>query len=98
MSQPGRSLDLRDVMDQSRVLTVNLSKGRLGEDNSTLLGALLVTSIQQAATTRDEERRIRDSIRALVRAVRRFSASPRGIHALITFGPETPISRAALIL
>ena len=52
VSQPGRSLDLRDVMDQGRVLIVNLSKGRLGEDNSTLLGALLVTSIQQAAMTR----------------------------------------------
>ena len=52
VSQPGRSLNLRDVMDQGRVLIVNLSKGRLGEDNSTLLGALLVTSIQQAAMTR----------------------------------------------
>jgi len=52
VSQPGRSLDLRSVMDQGRVLIVNLSKGRLGEDNSTLLGALLVTSIQQAAMTR----------------------------------------------
>lgn len=52
VSQPGRSLDLRDVMDRGQVLIVNLSKGRLGEDNSTLLGALLVTSIQQAAMTR----------------------------------------------
>jgi len=31
---------------------VNLSKGRVGEDNSTLLGAFLVTSLQQAAMTR----------------------------------------------
>ena len=38
-------------MDRGHVLIVNLSKGRLGEDNSTLLGALLVTSIQQAAMT-----------------------------------------------
>ncbi len=52
VSQPGRSLDLREVMDNGQVLIVNLSKGRLGEDNSTLLGALLVTSIQQAAMTR----------------------------------------------
>ena len=34
------------------MLIVNLSKGRRGEDNSTLLGALLVTSIQQAAMPR----------------------------------------------
>ncbi len=39
-------------MDRGQVLIVNLSKGRLGEDTSTLLGALLVTSIQQAAMTR----------------------------------------------
>lgn len=52
VSRPGRSLDLRNVMDDGRVLIVNLSKGRLGEDNSTLLGAFLVTSLQQAAMTR----------------------------------------------
>ena len=52
VSQPGRSLDLRQVMDEGQVLIVNLSKGRIGEDNATLLGAFLVTSIQQAAMTR----------------------------------------------
>ena len=52
MSTPGRSLDLRQIMDDGHVLIVNLSKGRLGEDNSTLLGAFLVSSIQQAAMTR----------------------------------------------
>lgn len=46
------SLDLRHIMDERRILIVNLSKGRLGEDNSTLLGAFLVTSLQQAAMTR----------------------------------------------
>ncbi len=52
VTQSGPSLDLRQIMDDGKVLLVNLSKGRLGEDNSTLLGALLVTSIQQAAMTR----------------------------------------------
>ena len=52
VSQPGRSLDLREIMDAGKILIVNLSKGRLGEDNSTLLGAFLVTSIQQAAMMR----------------------------------------------
>ncbi len=50
--EPGRSLDLRKVMDDGKILIVNLSKSRLGEDNSTLLGAFLVTSIQQTAMTR----------------------------------------------
>jgi hypothetical protein len=52
VSQPGRSLDLRQIMDEGKVLIINLSKGRIGEDNSTLLGAFMVTSIQQAAMTR----------------------------------------------
>lgn len=61
VSQPGSSLDLRQVMDDGRVLIVNLSKGRVGEDNSTLLGAFLVSGLQQAAMTRadvpEEDRR-----------------------------------------
>ncbi len=52
VSQPDRSLNLREIMDQGKVLIVNLSKGRVGEDNATLLGAFLVTAIQQAAMTR----------------------------------------------
>jgi hypothetical protein len=39
-------------MDQGRIVIANLSKGRLGEDNANLLGALLVTTIQQAAMSR----------------------------------------------
>ena len=52
VSQPDRSLNLREIMDQGKVLIVNLSKGRVGEDNATLLGAFLITAIQQAAMTR----------------------------------------------
>lgn len=52
VTQAGKSLNLRQIMDQGRILIVNLSKGRIGEDNSNLLGAFLVTSIQQAAMTR----------------------------------------------
>lgn len=52
VSQPGRSLNLREIIDQGKVLIVNLSKGRVGEDNAMLLGAFLVTTIQQAAMTR----------------------------------------------
>jgi type IV secretory pathway TraG/TraD family ATPase VirD4 len=48
------SLDLRPVMDEERILIINLSRGRLGQDNSTLLGSLLLTSIEQAAMSRAE--------------------------------------------
>jgi type IV secretory pathway TraG/TraD family ATPase VirD4 len=49
-----RTLDLRKVMDEEKVLIVNLSRGRLGQDNATILGSLLLTSIEQAAMTRAE--------------------------------------------
>ena len=54
LGQARSSLDLRRVMDEGRVLLVNLSKGRIGEDGSTLLGSLLVTGIQLAAMGRAE--------------------------------------------
>jgi hypothetical protein len=46
------SLDLRAVMDRQQLLIANLSRGLLGQDNSTLLGSLLLTGIEQAAMTR----------------------------------------------
>jgi hypothetical protein len=52
VSQSHHSLDLRRVMDEGKVLIVNLSKGRIGEDNSAMLGALLVSSLQEAAMRR----------------------------------------------
>ncbi len=46
------SLDLRQVIDEGKVLIANLSKGKLGEDASSLLGALLVAGFEQAALGR----------------------------------------------
>lgn len=48
------SLNLRQVMDQAQILIINISRGRLGQDNATLLGSLLLTSLEQAAMTRAE--------------------------------------------
>lgn len=45
---------LRRIMDEGSILIANLSKGRIGEDASTLLGSLLVTGIQQAAMSRSD--------------------------------------------
>lgn len=54
------TIDMRDVMDKRKILILNLSKGRIGEDNSLLLGSLLVVKIQLAAMSRvdipEEER------------------------------------------
>ena len=54
ISQPKSSFDVRRIMDEGKVLLVNLSKGRLGEDNSALLGAMLVNKILVAALERAE--------------------------------------------
>ncbi|MGC3971617.1 MAG: type IV secretion system DNA-binding domain-containing protein [Pirellulales bacterium] len=52
LGQPRSTINLRTIMDCGQVLIVNLSKGRIGEDASDLLGALLVSSIQLAAMSR----------------------------------------------
>jgi hypothetical protein len=46
------TLDLRSVTDEGRIFIANLSKGRLGEDASALLGALLIGGFEQAALSR----------------------------------------------
>ena len=55
LGQAKSSLDLRRVMDEGKVLIVNLSKGRIGDDASMLLGSLLVTSLQLAAMSRADQ-------------------------------------------
>lgn len=47
-----RSINMREVMDEGKVLLVNLSKGKIGGDSSTLLGALLVSRIGLSALSR----------------------------------------------
>ncbi len=45
VTQPRSSFDLRHIMDDDRILLVNLAKGKIGEDVAALLGALLVSRI-----------------------------------------------------
>src|SRR5262252_8644697 len=52
LTQPEQDLHIRKIMDSGGVLLVNLAKGRLGEDSSSLLGGLLVTTIGLAAFSR----------------------------------------------
>lgn len=52
VGQPKSSIDLREIMDNKKILLLNLSKGRIGEDNSRLLGAMMITRIQLAAMSR----------------------------------------------
>ena len=52
LGQPKSKVKLRSIMDDGKILVVNLSKGNCGEDASHLLGSLFVTTIQQAAMSR----------------------------------------------
>ena len=52
IGQTKSAFDLRDIMDNKKILIVNLSKGQVGELNSKLLGMMLVIKIQAAAMSR----------------------------------------------
>ncbi len=52
VGQPKSTIDLREIIDQHKILLMNLSKGRVGEDNSALLGAMMITKLQLAAMSR----------------------------------------------
>lgn len=61
VGQTHSSFDVRKIMDERKILILNLSKGRIGEDASALMGAMMITKIQLAAMGRvdipEEERK-----------------------------------------
>ena len=62
LAQPRSSITLRRLMDEGAIVICNLSKGSLGESTAHLLGALITTSLAQAALSRADtpasERRV----------------------------------------
>ena len=52
IGQPKSSFDFRKVIDERKILIINLSKGRIGESNANLLGSMLITKIYLAAMSR----------------------------------------------
>jgi hypothetical protein len=54
LTAPEHDLHIRRIMDEGQILLVNLAKGRIGEDSSSLLGGLLVTTLGLAAFSRAE--------------------------------------------
>ncbi|MBL4694196.1 DUF87 domain-containing protein [Candidatus Gracilibacteria bacterium] len=52
VGQPKSSIDLRFCMDKGKIVIINLSKGKIGEDNSALLGAMFITKFQLDAMGR----------------------------------------------
>ncbi len=52
IGQPKSTINLRNIIDTKKILIINVSKGRLGEDNSNLLGSLILARLQLAAMSR----------------------------------------------
>ena len=52
LGQPRSALNMRQIMDTGKIFIVNLSKGKIGEDNSALLGAMIITRLNLAAMSR----------------------------------------------
>lgn len=52
IGQPKSTIDIRKIMDEGKILLINISKGKIGEDASRLLGGMIVTKIQLAAMSR----------------------------------------------
>ncbi len=52
VGQPKSTFNLSEIMNEGKILLVNLSIGRIGEDNSKLLGSMMITKIQLAAMAR----------------------------------------------
>ncbi|MBL7045150.1 MAG: type IV secretion system DNA-binding domain-containing protein [Parcubacteria group bacterium] len=52
IGQSESSFDIREMMDNKKILIINLSKGRVGEGNANLLGSMLITKIYLAAMSR----------------------------------------------
>jgi len=52
VGQVKSTIDMRKIMDEKKIFIMDLAKGRIGEENSRLLGALLITKLQLAAMSR----------------------------------------------
>ncbi|MBU1110925.1 type IV secretion system DNA-binding domain-containing protein [Patescibacteria group bacterium] len=52
VGQPRSTIDLEKIMNTGKIFLVNLSKGKIGEDNTAILGGMLISRMQSAAMTR----------------------------------------------
>ncbi len=61
VAQVKSTINMREIMDEGKILIINLAKGRIGEDSSRLLGGMLITQLQLAVMERvdikEEDRR-----------------------------------------
>jgi hypothetical protein len=60
VGQPKSTFNIRKIMDEGKILVVNLSRGLIGEDNAGILGSFIVTKVQLAAMSRADIPNIED--------------------------------------
>lgn len=60
IGQPKSTFNIREIMDNGKILIMNLSRGLVGEDNAAILGAMMVTKVQLAAMSRADIPRLED--------------------------------------
>ncbi|EKD49130.1 MAG: hypothetical protein ACD_63C00259G0001 [uncultured bacterium] len=105
VGQPKSTINLRDIMDSGKILILNLSKGKIGEESSALLGAMIITKLQLAAMSRAdviEEKRpdfylyvdefqtfATDSFADILSEARKYRLNLVMAHQYITQMPET---------
>lgn len=105
IGQTKSKLNLREILDNEKIFIVNLSKGLIGEENSALLGAMLVTKLQLAAMSRvdvpEAERRdfylyvdefqnyATDSFANILSEARKYRLSIILVHQYLEQLPET---------
>ena len=54
IGQPVSSFNFREAMDKKKIIIINLSKGKIGDENMKLLGGMIVTKLYLAAMSRDD--------------------------------------------
>jgi hypothetical protein len=77
VGQSESTFDMRELMDEQKILLVNLSKGQLGENNSRLLGSVLVNLVLVTALSRqdmDPEERLRRPFHLIVDEFQNFAS------------------------
>ena len=62
LGQEKSSFNIRKMMDEGKILIVDLSRGKIGEDNASILGSLIITKIQLDAMSRADIPNIEDRI------------------------------------
>ena len=62
LGQEKSSFNIRKIMDEGKILIVDLSRGKIGEDNASILGSLIITKIQLDAMSRADIPNIEDRV------------------------------------